>query len=562
MFKPRFFQYLTFLSGLLLVLPTHFANAQQKSTIFKTGFDTEAETRKWSLVYGASFVTDPAPKSSASAASSVAAVEAVVVTDTAEKASSTSAASTHSVGNVIADASVPTIFKFARSGPVSLNVHEGEASIRSRFNLTEQGTLEVWIKSQSPATQYTINILVSPVQNSDTSWELVGQIQGAQETGEYYAKRVSIDDPGKKFLRLDVQVTNGQIWLDDLRVEKILLDTALQKNQQKVISEVLDKLRVDKDYQVQADSLRALGVSYAAQIDVQRQYLEYANGIYSSVTLVLATSERSKMANPLAYQTFKSVVDDVKTVSSPIQKARTDSLLKPLGDIATTSLNIMTGNAYAAFVEPFKTIVATVFDRSSYENAGLSRKDRKFAEKNGLQTFAKTESFLAEIEKELNTVTALDKDLVDIQREVDKYRKDLDKHLKESLIDGGLGRGKENYNRVMSKDEATRNAALQEITNYFMVQAESYQNHSSSNTEFLQFMMKASSNIEESQVFKERFNQIASSVITFYDKFDRSIGADQNPFTDDKDRKVWESRAVKVRGYIQESKAAFAKAYM
>jgi hypothetical protein len=138
----------------------------------------------------------------------------------------------------------------------------------------------------------------------------------------------------------------------------------------------------------------------------------------------------------------------------------------------------------------------------------------------------------------------------------------LDKHLRESLIDGGLGRGKENYNRVMSKDEAIRNAALQEITNYFMVQAESYQNHSSSNTEFLQFMMKASSNIEESQVFKERFNQIASSVITFYDKFDRSIAADQNPFTDEKDRKVWESRAVKVRGYIQESKAAFAKAYM
>jgi hypothetical protein len=179
-----------------------------------------------------------------------------------------------------------------------------------------------------------------------------------------------------------------------------------------------------------------------------------------------------------------------------------------------------------------------------------------------LKTFNKTEVFLTEVEKELITVTTLDKDLIDIQREVDRFRRDLDKHLKESLIAGGMGRGQENYNRVLSKDEPTRTAALQEIHNYFMVQAESYQNHSSSNTEFVQFMMKATGTMEESQIFKERFNQIASSVITFYDKFDRSVAKDQNPFTTDTDRAVWESHAVKVRTYIQESKAAFAKAYM
>ena len=169
---------------------------------------------------------------------------------------------------------------------------------------------------------------------------------------------------------------------------------------------------------------------------------------------------------------------------------------------------------------------------------------------------------MIEIEKELAIVSSLDKDLLDIQRDVDKYRRDLDKHLKESLIDGGLGRGQDNYNRVLSKEEPTRNAALQEITDYFMVQAESYENQSSSNTQFVQFMMRATRNIEESQLFKERFNQIASSVITFYDKFGRSVAKDQNPFSKDKDRKIWESHALKVRVYIQESKAAFTKAYM
>lgn len=450
----------------------------------------------------------------------------------------------------------------ARSGTGAIKLREGESSIRTATTLTEQGTLELWIKPSAAETRYEITVLVSSKLNDDSAWVQVGQIKGKKDSQDFHAKRISIDDPGKKYLRLDAVVENGHLIIDDLRVEKILLGTALQKNQQKVITEVLDKLRSDKDYEVQADALRALGINYAAQIDIQRQYLEYANGIYSSITLVLATSERSKMANPLAYQTFKTLVDDVNKVTSPIQKARVNSLLKPLGDIATTSLNIMTGGTYAAFSEPFKTIVATAFDKSSYENAGIDRKSRKFAEKEGLATYTKAEQFLSEIEKELNTVTVLDRDLLEIQRDIDKYRKDLDKHLQTALIDGGLGKGKDNYNRVMSKDEKVRAEALKEITDYFMVQAESYQNHSSSNTQFLQFMMKATSNIEESQVFKERFNQIASSVITFYDKFDRSIAADQNPFSEDKDRKGWEERAKKVRAYIQDSKAAFAKAYM
>lgn len=491
-----------------LCLPA-LAVAAPKSLLLKNGFDNDSDTKKWAVMYGASLSTDQ-----------------------------------------------------GRTGPGALHVDAGEASIRTREALSEQGTLELWIKTATPSTQYKINVLVATSQNDDAGWTPVGQISGTNDSTDYHAKRVSIDDPGKKFLRLDIESSNGDLWIDDVRVEKILLDTALQKNQQKIITEVFDKLRDDKNYQVQADELRTLGKSYAEQIDVQRQYLEYANGIYSSVTLVLATSERGKMANPLAYQTFKGVVSDVGRVASPLQKARMESLLRPLGDIASTALNVMTYGAFTAFSEPFKTIVATAFEKSAYENADLDRATRKFAEKNGLATFQKTEGFLTEIEKEIRTVSALDADLLDIKKALERYRTDLDKHLKESLIAGGLGRGQENYNRITSKDDTTRNAALKEVDNYFLLQAESYQNHSSSNTQFVRFMMKATRNIEETQLFKERFNEIAASVITFYDSFDRSIASDQNPFSDARDRAVWEANAVKVRAYIQESKAAFTKAYL
>ena len=75
-------------------------------------------------------------------------------------------------------------------------------------------------------------------------------------------------------------------------------------------------------------------------------------------------------------------------------------------------------------------------------------------------------------------------------------------------------------------------------------------------------MLRANSNIDELQEYKERFNQITSAMITFYDKFDKSISPDQNPFSNPDDRKAWEMHAVKTRDYIQQSKEAFKKAYL
>jgi hypothetical protein len=268
------------------------------------------------------------------------------------------------------------------------------------------------------------------------------------------------------------------------------------------------------------------------------------------------------MANPLGYATFKHVIDDVKKVSSPIQKTRLESLIRPFGDITTASLNIVTAGAFTAFAEPFKSIVANTFEKSSYENSGVSKDAQKFAEKNGLNTYETAEKFLGEIEKELIKANGLDKDLVDIQSDVDRFRKDLSKHLKEYLIYGGQEKIPENYSRVMSKDDQVRAAALKDLNEGFARQADAVQTRSTSNAQLVQFMLKANGKMDELQEFKERFNQITSAMITFYDKFDKSIAPDQNPFSNPDDRKAWELHAVKTRDYIQQSKEAFKKAYL
>lgn len=449
----------------------------------------------------------------------------------------------------------------AQSGTHSIRV-ESEASVRTGNPVTESGTMQLWVRTSTPVTSYRIKVLINSSLSNDAGWTQVGMVEGNNNDTEYHAKRVSVDDAGKKYLRLDIEAINGTIDIDDITVNRILLSTALQKNQKILLAEVLAKLRDDKGYELQTEALRTLGKNYTSQIEVQREYIEYGNGIYSTISLVLATSERSKMANPLGYATFKKVIDDVKAVSSPIQKARLQSLLRPFGDIAVASLNIVTEGAFTAFAEPFKSIVASTFERSSYENAGVSKKAQKFAEKNGLHIYQNAEKFLGEINKELIKASGLHKDLVIIQIDIDRFRKDLSKHLKDYLVYGGQDRIAENYNRVMSKDEHIREAALLDIHLGFARHAEAVQTRSKSNAQLIQFMLKANENIDALQEFKERFNLITAAMITFHDKFYKSISPHQNPFSNPDDRKVWELQAIKSRVYIQQSKEAFQKAYL
>ncbi len=482
------------------------AYADDKSSVFSSDFDNESS--KWALMYGAEIETGQ-----------------------------------------------------AHSADKSIKI-ENEASIRTKTMVAEAGTMEIWLRTSTPVTNYKIKVLVNTSLSNDAGWVQAGVLEGTNSDTEYHAKRVSVDDPGKKYLRLDVESVGGVLNIDDISVDRILLSTALQKNQQLVFDEVMGKLRDDQSYQIQTEALKKLGENYTSQIETQRQYIEYSNGIYSTISLVLATSERSKMANPLGYATFKHVIDDVKKVSSPIQKTRLDSLIRPFGDIATASLNVVTAGAFTAFAEPFKSIVATTFEKSSYENSGVSKDAQKFAEKNGLNTYQTAEKFLGEIEKELFKANGLDKDLTDIQGDVDRFRKDLSKHLKDYLVYGGQDKQSENFNRVMSKDDQVRAGALKSINEGFAKQAEAVQTRSTSNAQLVQFMLRANSNIDELQEYKERFNQITSAMITFYDKFDKSIAPDQNPFSNADDRKAWEMHATKTRNYIQQSKEAFKKAYL
>ncbi|WP_445766155.1 BAR domain-like protein A BdpA [Rheinheimera sp.] len=448
-----------------------------------------------------------------------------------------------------------------RSGDLALRCKSGSSVLFSKDALSEMGVLELWIKPESELTSYRIQVQVSDLPSINALWQPVALIEHSGGEQGYKAHRVSIDDPARRYLRLDIEAINGLIDIDDVQVERILLATALQKNEKRIVSGILDRLRQDQNIALQAESFRTLGVNYAAQLDTQRQYLEYANALYSGNAMVLAGAERNRMANPMAYASFRSIISDTKRVTTPLQQARLSSMLKPFGDLATATLNVVSGGTYSAFAEPFKSFLASSFDKSSYSDAGLSRSDRKFAEQNGLKIYQDAERFLSELEKELLQVASLEADLINIQKSIDSFRRDLDKQLRNTLQHASMARSQETISRALSKDDAIRQKLMQDVAGNISLKANSYLTEGN-NTELVRFVLKTSEQLEQTQSYRDQFNQITSAMLTYYDRFERSVNSAQNPFTDNGDKQLWENHAQKARQYLQQSKDAFARAYL
>jgi hypothetical protein len=449
-----------------------------------------------------------------------------------------------------------------RNNSGAVKCAQGGSTLISKQPINEQGVLELWVKPASTDTAYEIKLFTRAKDSDESAWAQVGIIQSEKNEPEFSAKRVSIDEAGSHYLKLEINVPNGSIALDDISIDKVALAIALRKSQLETQKALQEQFSKDENAKVLAESIVKLGESYVSQIELQRRYLESSAGITATLQLALATSQRNQMANPLAYQTFGNIVKDVKSLSSPLQSQRLESLLKPYGDIATATLNIVSGGTYPVFAETFKTLVATSFEKSNYGNLDIPKDIKKYAEKNGPQIYAKTETFLNEIKGDLGAISSLDRELNGIQREVDAFRKDLEKNLRDYLAAGGMEKNNDSFNRIMSKDSKQREAAVKVVTDYFSTQATQFQNGGKNNAQLLQFLLNTTSRIEKVQEYDERFNQITSSVLTFYSKFEKSVEPERNPFSTDEDKKTWENSAKAARDHVKKSRAAFESAYI
>ena len=170
-------------------------------------------------------------------------------------------------------------------------------------------------------------------------------------------------------------------------------------------------------------------------------------------------------------------------------------------------------------------------------------------------------SGLATPQGPLLQVASLEADLINIQKSIDSFRRDLDKQLRNTLQHASMARSQETISRALSKDDAIRQKLMQDVAGNISLKANSYLTEGN-NTELVRFVLKTSEQLEQTQSYRDQFNQITSAMLTYYDRFERSVNSAQNPFTDNGDKQLWENHAQKARQYLQQSKDAFQRAYL
>ena len=148
-----------------------------------------------------------------------------------------------------------------------------------------------------------------------------------------------------------------------------------------------------------------------------------------------------------------------------------------------------------------------------------------------------------------------------MQKSLEQFRLGLDKQLRDTLQHASMARSQETISRALSKDETVRQKLMMEVAGNITLKASSYL-HDGNNTELVRFVLKTSEQLEQTQLVKDQFNHITSAMLTYYDRFERSVAEAQNPFTDNADKQIWEKHAKQARTYLQQSKQSFHRAYL
>ena len=111
------------------------------------------------------------------------------------------------------------------------------------------GVLELWVKPTAPDTHYEMTFYVRAKDKDENSWVKIGAIDSEKNDADYTAKRVSIDEAGSNYLKIEINVSSGSIAIDDIAIDKIGLAVALRKSQletQKSLQEQFSKMKMLK----------------------------------------------------------------------------------------------------------------------------------------------------------------------------------------------------------------------------------------------------------------------------------------------------------------------------
>lgn len=431
--------------------------------------------------------------------------------------------------------------------------HGSDCTLVSSGKVQDPGMLEVQVRTESKSVR--VQVSVSTARSLNEPWSEKSRTE-VQVGKTYTPVHLAIDDVGAHFVKLHLSAANPGLLIDSISIARISFEALTSVAASESTRKMLDAYVNNSDNQALANSLRDTGRDYVAQIDTQATNIARVKAILATFSLADVVDARMRMANPIAYKGFRENVETARQVASPMQQLRLNSLLKPLGDIATGVTNVITGGVYSAIAEPLKSTFAVILDETAWGNRDIGRSVRKdLSGDKARDSFMAMSEMMDQFSSELAVVEALSTTRGQVSTQGRELVTEFEDGLKRYL---GIVTtpGSPQYASVfLSDDHRAKDSARAEIRKFFDKAA------SGGTPLVLQLSIQAGDKLRAASDSVSRYESFRANAKSYYSQLRASLAPSRNPFVRKADREEWEALAATTRVKLKVAEAAFDEAF-
>ncbi|GEM_PF-4943354 len=251
--------------------------------------------------------------------------------------------------------------------------------------------------------------------------------------------------------------------------------------------------------------------------------------ITSETASKLAT--RNQMTNPMSYDGFKSIVENVKKYLPSVKKVQLSDILTLVQKPLQIADKVLLGGALSTFSNIFKNLVGDAFSPANLkEQKGFLEKTSDI-EKSGLDIYNRTKTFLSVLTAENDKVNRLNlsieesavlssNQLVELESFLIEYLK-LTKIEDQELINS-LSLGQK------SAIDKAKELSIDFFTN--SITTESFTKNDQKLTDIQKKILRTTTvYINKAELLKEKYEKLALKLLSFYNDFKSDVNS-PNPF--------------------------------
>ena len=460
--------------------------------------------------------------------------------------------------------------------------------------VADAGRLTFWLRSPQPGDSYTLVIERAKAADAPASeWvpvdsiPQVGPAAGAQD--ERYASRIShFEERGTSYFRWRLRdYVRGAAVIDDITIERMspeAFDNAKRREEDEKIRKAFVTFNKAATYDQAVSAFAASATQYKNQLDVLLQLREHTASIAALLQTASAVGKRADMANPLKYELFNQIKNDLSKVLPPLKQERLKDiessitetfssserftrLKSAISGIANVALSVgtaITGINLRGVLDDFKSMLVDGYSpdnlQTIFQGRGRGERILQAAQK-GLTDYQNARAFVNAILEDNERVTRLNAELTSTRMAAEALSASLNTNIRDYL--GHVGATDEEKNKFIANPTPELVQALESRADQTIASAagpkETWRAEVSAETasQKLRDLESAYRRVDD---LEDQYRRLVSATLEYYADFIADL-EQPAPFKDDPSRNRWTEGQKEARGLITDARANFRKAH-